>query len=101
MTDLLSSTPGSTPASPFAGSVAADLALVVAPSAGRFQPLDDFGALMPLRTGDLIGHVIGGRGRTDAIHCPVDARLCDLLVRPGQAVTRGQGLAWLLREDRS
>jgi biotin carboxyl carrier protein len=101
MTDLLTSTPAPAPASPFAGSVAADLAVVVAPSAGRFQPRDDIGAWMPPRSGDLIGYVIGGRGRTDAIHCPVDARVCDLLVRPGQAVTRGQSLAWLLREDRS
>ncbi|MGH8908086.1 MAG: hypothetical protein ACRD0K_16620 [Egibacteraceae bacterium] len=99
MPDMLTKTPPPVPATPFEGSVAADLVLVVAPGAGRFQPLDGVGAQTRLRIGDQIGHVLGGRGRTDEVHCPVDAQLGDLLVRPGQAVTRGQALAWLRRAE--
>jgi biotin carboxyl carrier protein len=79
--------------------VAEDLALVVAPSAGRFQPLDGLRACVRLRAGDVIGHVTGGRDRTEEVCCPVDAELGDLLARPGQTVSRGQGLAWLRREE--
>ncbi len=85
----------------FDGSVAADLALAVAPTSGRFEPLDGVGPSARLRAGDLIGHVTGARGRAVAIHCPVDAEVGDLLARPGQAVTRGQGVAWLRREERA
>ena len=97
MTDVLTRPASPARPGPFDGSVAADLVLAVAPSTGRFEPLDGVGARTRLRTGDLIGHVTGGRGRSDAIRCPVDAEVCDLLARPGQSVTRGQGLAWLRR----
>lgn len=89
------------PASCLTGSTAADLVVVVAPSAGRFRPAgadpagpDRAGAVV---TGGLIGHVTGGRGRQDPVWAPVDAERADLLVRPGQQVALGQGLAWLRR----
>ena len=101
MTDLLSRTPKPAQAGAFGDSVAADLALAVAPSDGRFHPAEGIRPQSRLRAGDLIGHVTGSRARTDAIHCPVDAELGGLLARPGQAVTRGQGLAWLRREEQA
>lgn len=96
MTDLLTRTLDP-PAPEFAGSVAAALAVVVAPSSGRFQPL-----AAPVRrrvlTGQLLGHVTGGRGRADEVRSPLDGVVQDLLVRDGQIVRRGQGLIWLNRE---
>jgi hypothetical protein len=99
MTDVLLRTPSSADTGPFDGSVAADLVLAVAPSTGRFQPAEGIAARARLRAGDLIGEVTAGRDRALPIHCPVDAEVGDLLVRPGQSVSRGQGLAWLRREE--
>ncbi len=105
MTDLMTRTLApSPPASPeaegsraFAGTVAATLAVVVAPSTGRFRPAID--GRPQVRAGELLGHVTGGRGRADEVRSPVDAVVADLLVRAGQLVGRGQGLAWLQRTD--
>ncbi len=103
MTDLLTRTlpapaappPGVTePASSVSGSLFDDLVVIVAPSTGRFRPLADVDAV---EAGALVGHVTGGRGRADEVRSPVRAVLRDLLVRPGQLVARGQGLAWLGR----
>lgn len=99
MTDVLTRT--QVRAAPFEGSVAADLALAVAPTAGRFEPLEGVGPQARLRAGDLIGHVTGGRGRAEEIFCPIDAVVGDLLARPGQTVTRGQGVVWLRREEKA
>lgn len=82
-------------ARPFPESVAESLALVVAPTTGRFRPQAGSGHLA---RGELIGHVTGGRGRADDVRMPIDGHLEALLVRPGQLVRAGQGLAWLLRE---
>lgn len=79
----------------FAGTVAADLAVAVAPSTGRFRPADVVAGLLP--AGALLGHVTGGGGRADEVRTPVAAMLRDVLVRPGQLVGRGQPLAWLQR----
>jgi hypothetical protein len=51
-----------------------------------------------LRAGELIGEVTDGRERSQAVRCPVDAEVGDLLARPNQRVSRGQGLVWLRRE---
>jgi len=99
MTDVLTRT--QLRAAPFEGSVAADLVLAVAPTAGRFEPLEGVGPQAHLRAGDLIGYVTGGRGRTVKILCPIGAEIGDFLARPGQAVTRGQAVVWLRREERS
>lgn len=77
-----------------AGSVAEDLLVVVAPSTGRFRR---HGNNDTVEAGELVGHVTGGRGRADEVRSPVRAALRDLLVRPGQLVMRGQGLAWYAR----
>lgn len=84
-------------AHPFPGTVAESLALVVAPSTGRFRPqdLDGHGV-----AGQLIGHITGGRGRADEVRMPVDGRVRSFLVRPGQLVRAGQSLAWLDRSAR-
>ncbi|MDP8969956.1 MAG: hypothetical protein M3N52_05585 [Actinomycetota bacterium] len=87
------------PASALAGTIAADLALVVAPSTGRFRPRPLAGPAVD--AGELLGHVTGGRGRADEVRCPVDATVGDLLVRPGQLVAGGQGLLWLRRRKTS
>lgn len=75
-----------------AGTVAHDLGVVVAPTRGRFRPAVQHGLV---RAGTLLGHITGGRGRADEVRVPVDADIRDLLVRPGQLVTAGQGLVWL------
>lgn len=109
MTDVLTRTPArfdadvasapgpDTPATALTGTVAEQLVVVVAPSTGRFRP-DGDPAGQWLEPGTLIGHVTGGRGRADAVTTPVGARVADLLVRPGQLVYQGQGLAWLDRQ---
>lgn len=84
------------PATALRGTVAEELALVVAPTTGRFRPAGDLVGRWCER-GSLVGHVTGGRGRADAVHAPADATVADLLVRPGQLVYAGQGLAWLHR----
>ena len=101
MTDLLTrtlpvapDTPTVVPATPLTGTVAEDLVVLVAPSTGRFRPLDRVTVVEP---GQLLGHVTGGGGRADEIRSPVRAVLRDLLVRPGQLVARGQALVWLCR----
>lgn len=113
MTDLLTRTPAcpeparpelnhdaqseqDAPASALAGSLAEQLVVVVAPSTGRFRPDGDCVG-RPMEPGALLGHVTGGGGRADAVHVPLSAQIADLLVRPGQLVHRGQGLAWLQR----
>jgi biotin carboxyl carrier protein len=98
MTDVLVRPPSPADAGPFDGSVAEDLVLAVATSAGKFQPARGLTASTRLRAGDVIGQVTG-LGEPTAICCPVDAEVGDLLVRPGQTVARGQGLAWLRREE--
>jgi biotin carboxyl carrier protein len=106
MTDLLTRTdPRHDASSVLQGSVAESLALVVAPSTGRFRPVADLavgsagspGAVV--RSGQLLGHVTGGAGRADEVRSPWDARLCAPLVRAGQLVSRGQGLVWLSRDE--
>jgi biotin carboxyl carrier protein len=86
-----------------AGSVAETLTLAVASSTGRFRPVAELGQRGAtgswVRAGQLLGHVTGGRGRADEVRSPSDARLCALLVRAGQLVSRGQGLVWLCREE--
>ncbi len=77
-----------------AGTVAERLLVVVAPSTGRFRPRD---GVASVEAGELIGHVTGGKGRADEVRSPVRAVLYELLVRPGQLVSRGQGLIWLGR----
>lgn len=76
------------PAEGWSGTVAGDLTLVVAPSAGAFQPAapDD-----PRGT---LGYVTGGRGRADAVVAPCPLDLMGLMARPGEVVARGQALAW-------
>lgn len=108
MTSLLTRTPTPTgtqvgppsvldpPASCLDGSVAERLALVVAPSTGRFHPA----AEGTTRPGEVVGHITGGQGRADAVVAPVAGEITRLLVRPGQLVSRGQGLVWLQRGQR-
>jgi biotin carboxyl carrier protein len=87
------------PAPPFAGTVAERLVLAVAPSTGRFRPLLALTgeAAHSLESGELMGHITGGKDRADEVRAPTGAHLRDLLVRPGQLVAAGQGLAWLER----
>lgn len=85
------------PESCLAGTTAETLVLVIAPSTGRFRPESVESELM--LTGAVLGRVTGGGGRSDDVRVPVDAELADLLVRPGQLVQRGQGLAWMQRRD--
>ncbi len=73
------------------------LALAVAPSVGRFRPA--VGADELVAPGQVLGHVVGGGGRADEVLAPIAAQVRDLLVRPGQTVALGQGLAWLERVD--
>ncbi len=80
------------PASVLTGSVAESLAVVVAPRTGRFQPIME---VEQVEAGQILGHVTGGRGRADEVRSPVRALVRRLLVRPGQLVGTGQGLAWL------
>lgn len=79
----------------FVGTVAECLALVVAPSTGRFRPDSRVERVL---SGHLLGHVTGGRGRADEVRTPVSGRVRALLARPGQLVRAGQGLAWLERD---
>jgi biotin carboxyl carrier protein len=81
------------PASSLAGTLVDGLAVVVAPSTGRFRPA----AAPSSGEGDLLGHVTGGKGRADEVRAPVDGTVDRFLVRPGQLVTRGQGLVCVLR----
>lgn len=84
------------PASALRGTVAEELVVLVAPTTGRFRPHEDpVGRWYEL--GALLGHVTGGKGRADEVVAPVSATVADLLVRPGQLVHQGQGLAWLRR----
>lgn len=76
------------PAESWSGTVAGDLALVVAPSAGAFQPAP---AGAPSH---VLGFVTGGRGRADAVTAPCPLDLMGLMARPGEVVARGQALAW-------
>jgi biotin carboxyl carrier protein len=80
------------PASALASSVACTLVLVAAPSTGRYRPLLEEGRTV---RGKVLGHVTGGKGRADEVLAPVDGELARLLVRPGQLVFAGQGLAWI------
>jgi biotin carboxyl carrier protein len=83
------------PATALRGSVAASLALVVAPSTGRFHPVAGAAGGGAAGEGELVGHVTGGRGRADAVIAPVDGTVAALLVRPGQLVRTGQALVAL------
>lgn len=80
------------PATVLSGSVAESLAVVVAPTTGRFRPVEGVDQVEP---GQVLGHVTGGRGRADEVRSPVRALVRRLLARPGQLVGTGQGLAWL------
>lgn len=82
---------------PFPGTVAESLVLVVAPSTGRFRPESIAG---DGEAGQLIGHITGGRGRSDEVRMPVDGQVRSFLVRSGQLVRTGQTLAWLDRSAR-
>jgi biotin carboxyl carrier protein len=83
------------PASTLADSVAHQLVIVVAPSIGRFRPAEQDGSAVTVA--QVLGHVTGGKGRADAVTAPVDGQLSRMLVRPGQQVARGQGIAWVQR----
>lgn len=97
-TEDLLGTPGvATPE--LAGTVAEHLAVVVAPSTGRFRPAADLGTAR-IAAGELVGHITGGRGRADEVRSPVDAAHGDLLARPGQLVAKGAGLLWMVRHGR-
>lgn len=84
------------PATTLAGSVAADLGLLTAPTTGRFRALVEQGVVGP---GTVLGEVTGGGGRVDPIRVPVAAELCGLLALDGQRVQAGQALAWVRRLD--
>ncbi|MPZ89026.1 MAG: hypothetical protein GEU81_13345 [Nitriliruptorales bacterium] len=88
---------GDEPASVLLGSVAAGMALVVAPSIGRFRPLVDTGLVA---SGTVIAVVNGGGGRADDVRVPVAAEVRGLLALEGQTVQTGQALAWVRRLDR-
>ena len=99
MTDLLTRTAvhppvhADAPSSCLHGTVAEALALAVAPSTGRFRPAEGG----TVERGTVLGHITGGKGRADAVLAPVGGEVARLLVRPGQLVSRGQGLVWLQR----
>ena len=109
MTDLLiHPVPAAPPAAPRVGrdvvdvaagaltdSVAHDLAVVVAPSTGRFLAAVEPGERVA--AGAVLGHVTGARGRADAVVAPVAGAVTDLLARPRQLIHRGVGLVWLER----
>lgn len=84
------------PASTLAGSVAADMGLLAAPTTGRFRAHVEHGVVGP---GTVLGEVTGGGGRVDEIRVPVAAELCGLLALDGQLVQTGQALAWVRRLD--
>jgi biotin carboxyl carrier protein len=79
------------PATSLTGTLAEALALVVAPTTGRFRPTE----VDAVRPGEVLGHITGGRGRADAVVAPVGGEVARLLVRPGQLVRAGQQLVWL------
>lgn len=83
---------GADPASCLAGSVAAGMGLVVAPSTGRFRPLVDNGRV---EAGTVIAVVTGGGGRADEVRVPATAVVNGLLAREGQLVQPGQAVAWI------
>jgi biotin carboxyl carrier protein len=87
----------SEPSRPFQGTVAESLAVVVAPSTGRFRPET---TLDHVEKGHVIGHVTGGRERADEVRMPIAGQVRALLARPGQLVYAGQALAWLDRSAR-
>jgi biotin carboxyl carrier protein len=96
---LARANPAVDPATALSGSVAEELGVLVAPSTGRFRPED--GSVDRWHgPGALLGHITGGKGRADEVRMPVGATVADFLVRPGQLVHRGQGLAWLRRPPR-
>lgn len=80
----------------FPGTVAETLALVVAPSTGRFRPQRTDGYAL---AGELLGHITGGRGRCDDVIMPTNGNVRALLARPGQLVQAGRNLAWVDRSD--
>lgn len=86
---------GDEPASALAGTVAAGMGLLVAPTTGRFRALVHSGVL---RAGTVLGVVTGGRGRVDEVRVPVAAEICGLLALEGQIVQVGQALAWIRRQ---
>lgn len=87
---------GQDPHSTLAGTTAAGMALLVAPTVGRFQPVADAGLLGP---GSVVGVVTGGAGRADEVRIPVAAEVCGFLAMQGQTVQAGQPLAWLRQVD--
>lgn len=77
--------------------VAADLAVLVAPGAGAFRPLPD-GTARPgcqalLAGGGVLGHVVSGGHRREVLS-PSDAVLHRVLAGRNQPVGAGQVLAW-------
>ncbi len=82
------------PPSTLAGSVAADMSLLAAPTTGRFRARVDSGIVGP---GTVVGVVTGGGGRADEVLVPVAAEVCGLLALDGQLVQAGQALAWIRR----
>lgn len=85
------------------GTVAEALVVAVAPSTGRFRPLEATAteAAGEVPSGTLLGHVTGGRGRADEVRAPANGRVRRLLARPGQVVRQGQPLAWIERSERA
>lgn len=88
--------PGAEPASMLQGIVADGMALIVAPSIGRFHPVMDSGLVDPET---VVAVVNGGGGRADEVRVPVAAELHGLLALEGQIVQTGQALAWVRRLD--
>lgn len=84
------------PASTLAGTVAADMSLLVAPATGRFRARTERGLV---GAGTVLGTVTGGGARSDAVTVPVSAEICGLLALDGQLVQAGQALAWVRRLD--
>lgn len=70
---------------------AEDLVVVVAPGNGRFYPARIRGGV---RTGELLGHLTVGQGRSVDVPSPTDLLIRGLLIRPGQLLTAGQALLW-------
>jgi hypothetical protein len=70
---------------------AADLTLVVAPGDGRLRLLPTGARVVP--AGGVLGHVSGPAGREE-LRCPADAVMEGVLARPGEAIARGQVVAW-------
>jgi biotin carboxyl carrier protein len=82
------------PATTLAGSVAAGMSLLAAPTTGRFRGCVERGIVGP---GTVVGMVTGGGGRADEVVVPVAAEVCGLLALDGQLVQAGQALAWVRR----